>query len=235
MSMSSAYTKRDGDFATDQEGIDCIHRAAELGVTHLDTSDIYGPYTNEQLVGKAIAGRRETYIVATKFGLSGRVNPDGSLVRGINGDPAFVREAVEASLKRLGIQQIDLYYQHRIDRTRPIEETWQALKELVAEGKVKYLGISEASAEEIRRAHAVHPISACQLEWSLWTRDVEAEIVPTLRELGIGIVAYSPLVDIPSSFQSTVACQAALIAVLQRAELMRFNAEPMLSMQAGGS
>ncbi|EIE27641.1 aldo/keto reductase [Coccomyxa subellipsoidea C-169] len=188
MGMSWGYTNADRASGSEPESIAVIHRAQELGITHLDTSDVYGPHTNEQLVGQAIAGRRDQYTIATKFGAV--FSEKGAEV---HGSPEYVRSAVEGSLKRLGIDQIDLYYQHRVDRTVPIEETWKALKELVEEGKVKYLGISEATADEIRRAHAVHPITACQLEWSLWTRGVEDEIIPTLRELGIGIVAYSPL------------------------------------------
>eukprot|EP00891_Asterochloris_glomerata_P003515 jgi/Astpho2/3515/Aster-06429 len=163
-------------------------RASELGVTLIDTADIYGQGKNEELVGKAIKGKRDKFIIATKFG---NVNRDGKMQ--VDGSPQHVRAACEASLARLGIDQIDLYYQHRVDRTLPIEETWKELKNLVHEGKVKYLGISEASPEEIRKAHAIHPITACQLEWSLWTRDAEESIIPTCRELGIGIVAYSPL------------------------------------------
>ncbi|KAK9917631.1 hypothetical protein WJX75_006638 [Coccomyxa subellipsoidea] len=189
MGMSSfLYLNKDEQPPDDAAGVAVVTRALELGITHLDTSDMYGPHTNEQLVGKAVAGRKERFTVATKFGIS---YTNG--VWGVHGSPEYVRSAVEGSLKRLGIDQIDLYYQHRVDRSIPIEETWAALKELVEEGKVKYLGISEASADEIRRAHKIHPISACQLEWSLWTRDVEEEIIPLLRELGIGIVAYSPL------------------------------------------
>ncbi|CAL5228578.1 g11736 [Coccomyxa viridis] len=184
MGMSFAYFPS----VSDEEAISVIHRAQELGINHLDSSDMYGPHTNEQLVGKAISGQREKYDIATKFGAV-----HGPTGLGVRGDREYVRTAVEGSLKRLNIEQIDLYYQHRVDRDVEIEETWSELKELVKEGKVKYLGISEASAEEIRRAHAVHPITACQLEWSLWSRDVEEEVIPTLRELGIGIVAYSPL------------------------------------------
>ncbi|CAK0786087.1 hypothetical protein CVIRNUC_009300 [Coccomyxa viridis] len=184
MGMSFAYAP----FVPDEECVSVIRRAQELGITHLDTSDMYGPHTNEILVGKAIAGHRNDYEVCTKFGVVH--GPTGMSVKGTR---EYVRSAVEGSLKRLNIDCIDLYYQHRVDREVPIEDTWAELKEMVKEGKVKYLGISEASAEEIRRAHAVHPITACQLEWSLWTRDVEEEIIPTLRELGIGIIAYSPL------------------------------------------
>ena len=167
-----------------------IHRALDLGVTFLDTADMYGPFTNEQLVGRAIAGRRDEVVLATKFG--NQRNPDGSWVR-VNGTPEYVHEACDASLQRLGVDHLDLYYQHRVDRTVPIEETVGAMAELVAAGKVRHLGLSEAAPATIRRAHAVHPITALQTEYSLWTRDVESEILPTLRELGIGLVPYSPL------------------------------------------
>ena len=176
--------------ADEGEAIATIHRAIELGVTFLDTADMYGPFTNERLVGKAIAGRRDRVVVATKFG--NRRGEDGSFL-GISGRPDYVREACDASLERLGVDHIDLYYQHRVDNETPIEETVGAMKELVEAGKVRHLGLSEASAATIRRAHAVHPITALQSEWSLWTRDPEAEIIPTVRELGIGFVAYSPL------------------------------------------
>jgi aryl-alcohol dehydrogenase-like predicted oxidoreductase len=185
MGMSEFYGEADETAA-----VATIHRAFELGVTLLDTADIYGPFTNERLVGRAIAGRREQVVLATKFGNERR--PDGSWV-GINGRPEYVRAACEASLVRLGVDVIDLYYQHRVDRTVPIEETVGAMAELVQEGKVRYLGLSEAKPETIRRAHAVHPISALQTEYSLWSRDPEAQILPTVRELGIGFVAYSPL------------------------------------------
>src|SRR5688572_866968 len=185
MGMSEFY----GDTNEDQS-IATIHRAIDLGVTFLDTADMYGPFTNEQLVGRAIADRREEVQLATKFG--NERNPDGSWV-GINGSPDYVRRACDASLERLGVDHIDLYYQHRVDRTVPIEETVGAMKELVEAGKVRHLGLSEASAETIRRAHATHPITALQSEYSLFTRDVEDEIVPVLRELGIGLVPYSPL------------------------------------------
>jgi len=185
MGMSEFYGT--GDEAT---GIGTIHRALDLGVTFLDTADMYGPFTNEQLVGKAIAGRRDEVQLATKFG--NERNPDGSWV-GINGSPAYVRSACDASLQRLGVDHIDLYYQHRVDTTVPIEETIGAMKELVEAGKVRHLGLSEAAADTIRRAHAVHPITALQSEWSLFTRDLEDEILPTVRGLGIGLVPYSPL------------------------------------------
>ncbi|CDP10295.1 unnamed protein product [Coffea canephora] len=169
--------------------IKLIHHAISRGITHLDTSDFYGPHINEILIGKALKeGLREKVELATKFALSFE---DGNFI--INGDPAYVRAACEASLKRLDVDCIDLYYQHRIDTRVPIEVTIGELKKLVEEGKIKYIGLSEASASTIRRAHAVHPITAIQLEWSLWSRDVEEEIIPTCRELGIGIVAYSPL------------------------------------------
>ncbi|GJN38413.1 hypothetical protein PR202_gb27450 [Eleusine coracana subsp. coracana] len=186
MGMSAYY----GTPKPEPDMIALIHHAVAAGVTHLDTSDIYGPHTNEVLLGKALQGEvREKLQLATKFGIV--ANP--SKKREIRGDPAYVREACEASLKRLGVDCIDLYYQHRIDTTVPIEITVRELKKLVEEGKIKYIGLSEASASTIRRAHAVHPITAVQLEWSLWSRDVEADIIPTCRELGIGIVAYSPL------------------------------------------
>jgi len=174
----------------EQGGLDTIHRALDLGVTFLDTADMYGPFTNERLVGRAIAGRRDEVQLATKFGNERR--EDGTRV-GVNGKPEYVRSACDASLQRLGVDHIDLYYQHRVDKTVPIEETVGAMAELVEAGKVRHLGLSEASAETIRRAHAVHPITALQSEYSLFTRDLEDEILPTLRELGIGLVPYSPL------------------------------------------
>jgi aryl-alcohol dehydrogenase-like predicted oxidoreductase len=185
MGMSEFYGTADED-----EAVATIHRAFELGITFLDTADMYGPFTNERLVGRAVAGRRDEVVIATKFGNERR--QDGSFV-GINGKPEYVRRACDASLARLGVDTIDLYYQHRVDKSVPIEETVGAMAELVQQGKVRYLGLSEASPETIRRAHAVHPISALQTEYSLWTRDPEAEILPTVRELGIGFVAYSPL------------------------------------------
>jgi aryl-alcohol dehydrogenase-like predicted oxidoreductase len=172
------------------ESIATIHRAIELGCTFLDTADMYGPFTNERLVGKAVAGRREEVVLATKFGNERR--EDGSWV-GINGRPEYVVSACDASLARLGVDHIDLYYQHRVDTTVPIEDTVGAMASLVEAGKVRQLGLSEASAQTIRRAHAVHPVTALQTEYSLFTRDVEAEVLPTVRELGIGFVAYSPL------------------------------------------
>jgi aryl-alcohol dehydrogenase-like predicted oxidoreductase len=185
MGMSEFYGRADED-----EAIATIHRALELGVTFLDTADMYGPFTNEKLVGRAIAGRRDEVVLATKFG---NVRGENGERLGIRGDAAYVRSACEASLQRLGTDHIDLYYQHRVDRSVPIEETAGALGELVQEGKVRYVGLSEASPQTIRRAHAVHPISALQSEYSLWTRDPEEEVLPTVRELGIGFVAYSPL------------------------------------------
>jgi aryl-alcohol dehydrogenase-like predicted oxidoreductase len=185
MGMSEFYGTPD-----EQSGIDTIHRALDLGVSFLDTADMYGPFTNERLVGRAIKDRRDEVQLATKFG--NERNPDGSWV-GINGSPDYVRKACDASLKRLGVDHIDLYYQHRVDRTVPIEETVGAMAGLVEAGKVRHLGLSEASAETIRRAHATHPITALQSEYSLFTRDLEDEIVPVLRELGIGLVPYSPL------------------------------------------
>ena len=172
------------------EAIATIERALDLGVIFLDTADMYGPFKNERLIGKAIAARRAEVQLATKFGNERR--PDGSWV-GINGRPEYVRAACDASLERLGVETIDLYYQHRVDTSVPIEETVGAMAELVEAGKVRYLGLSEAAPSTIRRAHAVHPITALQTEYSLWTRDVEEEILPTVRELGIGFVAYSPL------------------------------------------
>ncbi|XP_022733173.1 probable aldo-keto reductase 2 [Durio zibethinus] len=185
MGMSAFY----GPPKPEADMIALIHHAINSGVTFLDTSDVYGPHTNEILIGKALKdGVRDRVELATKFGID---YTDGK--REIRGDPAYVRAACEGSLKRLGVDCIDLYYQHRIDTRVPIEVTMGELKKLVEEGKVKYIGLSEASASTIRRAHAVHPITAVQLEWSLWSRDVEADIIPTCRELGIGIVAYSPL------------------------------------------
>lgn len=185
MGMSEFYGRADQD-----EAVATIQRALDLGVSFLDTADMYGPFTNERLVGRAVAGRRDAVQLATKFG--NERNPDGSWV-GINGRPEYVRRACDASLERLGTDHIDLYYQHRVDPKVPIEETVGAMQELVAAGKVRYLGLSEAGADTIRRAHAVHPITALQSEYSLFTRGIEVEIIPTLRELGIGLVPYSPL------------------------------------------
>ncbi|WP_214415745.1 aldo/keto reductase [Sphaerisporangium fuscum] len=184
MGMSEFYGPGD-----EAESTATIHRALDLGVTFLDTADMYGPFTNEQLVGRAIAGRRDEVVLATKFGIER--GPDGS--RNINGRPDYLRQACDASLRRLGVDHIDLYYQHRVDPSVPIEETWGALAELVAAGKVRHLGISEAAPDLVRRAHAVHPITAGQYEYSLFTRDVEDGILATFWELGIGLVAYSPL------------------------------------------
>jgi aryl-alcohol dehydrogenase-like predicted oxidoreductase len=186
MGMSEFYGTAD-----EAEAIATIHRAIELGVTFFDTADMYGPHTNERLVGRALAGRRDEVVLATKFGIQ-RDGEDPTR-RGVNGRPEYVREAIDGSLRRLGVDHVDLYYQHRVDPDTPIEETVGAMAELVAAGKVRYLGLSEAAPETIRRAHAVHPISALQTEYSLWSRDPEAEILPLLRELGIGFVPYSPL------------------------------------------
>jgi len=185
MGMSEFYGAGD-----EAESVATIHRALDLGVTLLDTADMYGPFTNEELVGRAIEGRRDEVVLATKFGIVRTADP---LVRSIRGDAAYVREACEASLRRLGVDHIDLYYQHRTDGGVPIEETVGAMSELVAAGKVRYLGLSEAAPDTLRRACAVHPIAALQSEWSLWSRDIESDVVPTARKLGIGIVAYSPL------------------------------------------
>ncbi len=186
MGMSEFYGTAD-----ETEAVATIHRALDLGITFLDTADMYGPFTNEQLVGRAVAGRRDDVVLATKFGNERK--PDGTRV-GINGRPDYVRRAADASLQRLGIDHIDLYYQHRVDPDTPIEDTWGALKELVEAGKVRHLGISEAAPKTIRRAHAVHPVTAVQTEYSLWTRDPEDDgVLETVRELGIGFVAYSPL------------------------------------------
>jgi aryl-alcohol dehydrogenase-like predicted oxidoreductase len=186
MGMSDFYGERD-----DAESILTIHRALDLGVTFFDTADMYGPYTNEELLGRALKGHRERIILATKFGIVR--DPERPSFRGISGKPNYVRQSCEGSLRRLGVEVIDLYYQHRVDPDTPIEETVGAMAELVREGKVRYLGLSEAGAETIRRAHAVHPITALQTEYSLWSRDPEDEHLPLCRELGIGFVPYSPL------------------------------------------
>jgi len=170
-----------------------LHRALELGCTFLDTAEMYGPYSNEELLGKALQGKRQQAIIATKFGIRAERTPEGQMRRVVDGTPANVRRSVEGSLKRLQTDFIDLYYQHRIDPNVPIEETMGALAELVREGKVRHLGLSEAAPETIRRAQRIHPITAVQSEYSLWSRDIEASVLPTLRELGIGLVAYSPL------------------------------------------
>jgi aryl-alcohol dehydrogenase-like predicted oxidoreductase len=175
--------------AEEQESIATIHRALDLGVTLLDTADMYGPHTNERLVGRAIAGRRDEVVLATKFGIVR--NGDGS--RGIDGRPEYVRRSIDGSLERLGVDHIDLYYMHRMDPQVPVEDTMGALAEAVQAGKIRHIGLSEAAPATIRRAHAVHPLTAVQTEYSLWTRDVEAAVLPTLRELGIGLVPYSPL------------------------------------------
>ena len=185
MGMSDMYGPSDAE-----ESLATIGRAIELGVTFLDTADAYGPFTNEELVGRAVAGRRDEVVIATKFG--NVRGPDGTFA-GVNGRPDYVRGAIDASLQRLGTDHVDLYYQHRVDTEVPIEETWGALGELVEAGKVRYLGISEAAPSTIRRAHATHPMSAVQSEYSLFTRDPEEGVLETVRELGIGFVAYSPL------------------------------------------
>jgi aryl-alcohol dehydrogenase-like predicted oxidoreductase len=185
MGMSEFYGAGD-----EAESIATIHRALDLGINFLDTADMYGPFTNERLVGKAIAGRRDQVILATKFA---NVRGENGEFLGVRGDPEYVRQACDASLQRLGVEHIDLYYQHRVDPNVPIEDTVGAMAELVRAGKVRYLGLSEAAPETIRRAHEVHPISALQTEYSLWSREPEEAILPTVRELGIGYVAYSPL------------------------------------------
>jgi aryl-alcohol dehydrogenase-like predicted oxidoreductase len=187
MGMSAYYTGAGSD---DAESIRTIQRALDLGIDFIDTAEVYGPYSNEQLVGRALAGRRDQVVLATKFGLISHRNGDALMV---DGHPDNIRVAIEGSLKRLGTDHVDLYYQHRIDPSVPIEETIGALSDLVREGKVKHIGLSEAAPETIRRAHAVHPLTAIQNEYSLWTRDPESEILPLIRKLGIGLVAYSPL------------------------------------------
>src|ERR1700720_958836 len=185
MAMPEPYNIGAGSYA---ESIRTIHRALDLGVTHIDTAEIYGPFTNEELVGRAIKGRRDQVVLATKFGIVSHSGPGV-----LDSSPANIRAAVEGSLKRLGTDHIDLYYQHRVDPNTPIEDTVGALAQLVAEGKVRHIGLSEAGVDTIRRAHAVHPITALQSEYSLWTRDPEPAVLPLLRELGIGFVPYSPL------------------------------------------
>jgi aryl-alcohol dehydrogenase-like predicted oxidoreductase len=188
MTMAGVYTSGGG--LNDAESVRTIHRALDLGVTHIDTAEVYGPFHSEEVVGQAIKGRRDEVVVATKFGI---LSHTGRAPGGTDSSPASIRVAIDGSLKRLGTDRIDLYYQHRVDRSTPIEETVGALAELVAEGKILHIGLSEAGPDTIRRAHAVHPVAALQTEYSLWTRDPEAELLPLLRELGIGFVPYSPL------------------------------------------
>jgi aryl-alcohol dehydrogenase-like predicted oxidoreductase len=188
MGMSAFYGTAD-----ESEAIRTIHRAIDLGCTFLDTAEMYGPHTNEELVGRAIKDRRDEVVLATKFGIRRDPTPEDPNRRLIDGSPENVRRSIEGSLQRLGTDHVDLYYQHRIDPNTPIEDTVGALAELVQEGKIRHIGLSEAAPDTIRRAHATHPITAVQSEYSLWSRDIEAEVLPTLRELGIGLVAYSPI------------------------------------------
>ena len=216
MGMSSSYGPGD-----DAESIATLHRALDLGITFLDTADMYGAGANEELVGKAIAGRRDEVVLASKFGIV--VDPSTLQLVGVDGSPSYVRSAIDQSLRRLGVDHLDLYYQHRADPDVPIEETVAAMASLVEVGKVRYLGLSEASAETIRRAHAVHPIAAVQTEWSLFSRDIEDEVLPVCRELGIGIVPYSPLGR--GMLTGTVARMDDLAANDFRRTLPRFDAE----------
>jgi aryl-alcohol dehydrogenase-like predicted oxidoreductase len=219
MSMSEYYGPVD-----EAAALATIDRALELGVTFLDTADMYGPFANERLLGKALRGRRDQVVLATKFGFE---RDESGAYLGINGRPEYVRQACEASLKRLGVETIDLYYQHRVDPTIPIEDTVGAMAELVAAGKVRFLGLSEAGVETIRRAHRIHPISALQTEYSLWSRDPESEILPLVRELGVGFVAYSPLGR--GFLSGTVAELAGLAPDDFRRSLPRFQGENLVT------